>query len=101
MTTPAGSARKSSDEVLREIAAHQGAAYRAYGDALERFGQGTLNTSGLLKEAGDLYFKEAGRVASGLFSAATEVYSSALGAIGARVLPDKDPEHPKARSKTK
>jgi hypothetical protein len=102
MTTPAESARKNSGEVLREIAAHQGAAYRAYGEALERFGEGTLNTSGLLKEAGDLYFKEAGRVASGLFCAVTELYSSALGTIGARVLtPQYEPEYPKAKSKTK
>jgi hypothetical protein len=102
MTTPTESARKSSGEVLREIATHQGAAYRAYGEALERFGHGSLNTSGLLKEAGDLYFREAGRVASGLFSAATEVYSSALGVIGARVLPPKDDhENLKAKSKPK
>lgn len=86
MSNPAETARRKSSEVFREIAAHQGAAYRAYGEALERFGNGSLSSSDLFKEAGDLYYREAGRVASGLFSAYTDVYALALESVGARVL---------------
>jgi hypothetical protein len=90
MADPTETVRSKGSEVLREIAAHQGAAYRAYGEALERFSTGSLNPSDLLKEAGDLYYREAGRVASGLFSAYTEVYAQVLDTVGARILSAKD-----------
>jgi hypothetical protein len=92
MTDSAETVRKKSGEVFRELAAHQGAAYRSYGDALVRFGEGSLNTSDLLKEAGDLYYREAGRVASSLFSGFAELFAGGLDLAGAKILPKGGPE---------
>jgi hypothetical protein len=73
---------KKGGDVLREIASHQGAAYRQYGEALEKFGTGEMNAGELLKTAGDLYFREVGRIGAGLFEASTEAISRALGGTG-------------------
>jgi hypothetical protein len=100
MSNSTETARRKGSDVLREMAVHQAAAYRAYGEALERFGNGSLNSSDLFKEAGDLYYREAGRVASGLFSAYTEVYVQVLDSVGAKVLSAKDEAAgPASRSK--
>jgi hypothetical protein len=85
MTDSVETLRKKSGEVFREFALHQGAAYRSYGEALARYGEGSLTTSDLLKEAGDLYYREAGRVASSLFSAFTGLITGGLDMAGAKV----------------
>ena len=89
MTDSADTVRKKSGEVLRELALHQGAAYRSYGEALARYGDGSLTTAELLKEAGDLYYTEAGRVASSLFSAYTGLITAGLDVAGVK-MSDKD-----------
>jgi hypothetical protein len=77
---------KDSGEILRDLAAHQGLAYRQYGEALEKFGSGKINAGELFKTAGDLYFKEAGRVSSGLFEAAVSIFQGVLGGVGLRTI---------------
>lgn len=92
MADPAETARKKSSEVFRELAVHQGEAYRSYGEALTRFGEGSLNTSDLLKTAGDIYYREAGRAASSLFSAFTELLAGGLDLAGVKVLSQAEAE---------
>jgi hypothetical protein len=95
MSDPADSVRKKSGEFLRELAAHQGVAYRSYSEALARYGEGSSNISDLMKEAGDLYYREAGRVASGLFAAFTEAFSSSLDRAKSEIAEDSKPVEPK------
>jgi len=94
MSDPADTVRKKGEDVLRELAVHQGVAYRSYGEALARYGEGSLNTADLLKEAGDLYYKEAGRIASGLFSAYADLLAGGLDRVRSEVAPA--PEEPRA-----
>jgi hypothetical protein len=77
---------QTAGHALRKLAADQGAAYRAYGQALERFGSGEINAGELFRFVGDLYFKEAGRAASGLFNAIAEGVSRGLSSAGVQVL---------------
>jgi hypothetical protein len=70
---------KKGGDILRELAVHQGSAYRRYGEALEKFGSGESSATELFKTAGDLYFREAGHIGAGLFAAASEVVNWALG----------------------
>ena len=78
-----------SGQVLRELASYQGAAYRRYGEALEKFGAGELAASELFKTAGDLYFREAERVAASAFRVGVDVFSFALGKAGVKPLQDQ------------
>jgi hypothetical protein len=89
MAQEAESALGRSGQVLRELASHQGAAYRRYGEALEKFGAGELAATELFKTAGDLYLKEAERVAASAFQAGVDVFSFALGKAGVKPLDDE------------
>ena len=82
MAQEADSFLKKGGDVLRELASHQGAAYRQYGEALQKYGAGEIDAGKLVKAAGDLYFAEVGRVSSSLFSASSEVVNWALGKVG-------------------
>jgi hypothetical protein len=65
--------------VLREVATHQGGAYKEYGAALEKYGAGEIGAADLFKAAGDLYFREVGSLGANLFAAGTNLFSSVLG----------------------
>ena len=95
MADSADTLRKKSNEVLRELAVHQGAAYRSYGEALARYGDGDLTAAELLREAGDLYYKEAGRVASSLFSAYTGLITAGLDVAGVKISDKEESADPK------
>jgi len=98
MAQEAESLLSKGSDVLRELASHQGLAYRQYGEALVKFGSGEINASELFKTAGDLYFKEVGQIGAGLFEASTEVFSSALGTAGLRLTKESDTrKHPAAK----
>ena len=71
--------QKKGGDILRELAIHQATAYRSYGEALEKFGSGKSSATELFKTAGDLYFREVGHIGAGLFAAASEMVSWALG----------------------
>jgi len=88
MAQETNSSLKKGGDVLRELANHQGAAYRRYGEALQKFGAGETSASDLFKVAGDLYFQEAGRISAGLFAASSEVFTWALGRAGIDVTTD-------------
>jgi hypothetical protein len=77
---------EKGQRLVREFAAHQGEAYRAYGEALERFGNGELGVVDVVKTASDVYFNEVGRFASGLAEAGATISELLLNAAGARVL---------------
>jgi hypothetical protein len=79
MAKEAESILKKGGDALREAAAHQGMAYRSYGEALEKFGKGEIDATDLFKTAGDLYFKEVGRVGASLFGAGTNLIGNVLG----------------------
>jgi hypothetical protein len=78
MSDPVETVRKKGGDLFRELATHQGIAYRSYGEALARYGEGSLKFPDLVKEAGDLYYREAGRIASSLFSAVAEVFAGGV-----------------------
>jgi hypothetical protein len=90
-----GSTNSLLDEgtrVLRELAVQQGLAYRAYGEALQRFGEDQIGWKELFKTSGDLYFKEAVHTAWSLIRANTNVYAWILSAAGAKpVRPEAEP----------
>ena len=72
--------------ILREIAGQQGAAYRAYGETLQRYADSQIDLTGLLKSSGDLYIKEAARTAWSLVHASASMYSWILSLAGTKVL---------------
>jgi hypothetical protein len=72
--------------VARELAAQQGLAYTAFGDALQRFGDSRLGWTELLKVAGDIYLKEAARSFGSMARANITVYTWLLSLAGAKSL---------------
>ena len=66
-------------DMLREAAFHQGEAYRHYGEALEQYSAGEISAGDLFKTAGDLYFKEIGRLGAHLFEIETSMVTRILG----------------------
>jgi prophage tail gpP-like protein len=91
-------ATEKGQRLVREFAAHQGEAYRAYGEALVRYGSGELSVVDVVKAASDVYFKEVGRFVSSLAEAGATISELVLTAGGARVL---KAEAPKADAKTR
>ena len=80
---------------LRELVGQQGAAYRAYGEVLQRFGDSEMDLSELVKASGDIYYKETGRLASNLLRASAGICSWVLSVAGAKPLqaPPEPREH--------
>jgi hypothetical protein len=74
------------DHLLRELAVQQGLAYSAYGDALQRFGEGKVGWSDLLKTIADLYFKGATQSLWGVVLVNASAYAWLLSLAGAKVL---------------
>ncbi len=61
------------ERVMRTLASGKGAAWKEFAEALDQYGQGGLDAGGVARIAGDLYFKEVGRVASIFAGAATQM----------------------------
>ena len=61
--------------MLRELAVRQGQAYRAYGEALERFGEAKIGWAELMRTSGDIYYKEAGQAVRSVFRAGSDIYA--------------------------
>jgi len=83
-----------AERALRNLAIHQGVAYRQYGDALQRFGGREIGVVDFLKAAGDIYIAESGRVVETLAQFGAGLYELALDAAGARPLTATEPEKP-------
>ena len=73
-----------ADRLLRDMAGQQGAAWCAYGEALQRFAEGRSDTTELMKSIADLYIREAGRSAWGMLHASASMYGWLLSLAGAR-----------------
>jgi len=84
MTGPTNSLLAEGNRILREIAGQQGAAYRAYGEALQRFADSRIGLTDLLKSSADIYVKEAGRTAWSLVHASAGMSAWMLSLAGAR-----------------
>jgi hypothetical protein len=65
---------------MRTLASGKGAAWKEFAKTLEQFGHGEIDAGGVAKVAGELYFKEVGRVASIFAGAATQMLGWGLGA---------------------
>ncbi len=63
----------AAERLVRTLAQGKGAAWKEFAKTLEQFGHGEIDAGGVVKVAGDLYFKEVGRVASIFAGAATEM----------------------------
>jgi len=84
-----GSTNSLLDEgakLLREFAVQQGAAYRTYGEALQRFGEQQMDWQELFKTSGDIYLREVARSMWGLVRANTHMFAWMLAAAGAKPL---------------
>ena len=86
MSEPTNALLAEGTRVLREIAGQQGAAYRAYGEALQRFADSHIGLTDLLKSSGDIYVKEAGRTAWSLVHAGAGLSAWMLSLAGAKPL---------------
>jgi hypothetical protein len=82
MTLEAENPSRKAEHFLRRLAAHHAAAFREFGEALEQFGHGEIGAGGVLKVAGDLYFRETGRFASALIGAVSEAWDSGFARTG-------------------
>jgi hypothetical protein len=69
----------AADRLMRTLAIGKGAAWKEFARALDQYGRGGIDAGGVVKIAGDLYFKEVGRVASIFAGAATEMLGWGLG----------------------
>jgi hypothetical protein len=69
----------TAERLMRTLARGMGAAWKEFAKALEEFGQGGMDAGGVVGVAGDLYFKEVGRVASIITGAATQMLGWGLG----------------------
>ena|SRR5215469_10275159 len=84
-----GSTNSLLDEgakLLREFAVQQGAAYRTYGEALQRFGEQQMDWKELFKTSGDIYLREVAQSMWGLVRANTHMFAWMLAAAGAKPL---------------
>ena len=84
MSGPTNALLAEGNRILREIAAQQGAAYRAYSEALQRFADSRIGLTELLKSSADIYAKEAGRTAWSLIHAGAGMSAWMLSLAGAR-----------------
>jgi hypothetical protein len=69
----------AAERLMRTLASGKGAAWKEFANALDRYGQGGLDAGGVVRIAGDLYFKEVGRVASLFAGAATDMLGWRMG----------------------
>ena len=63
----------AAERLMRTLASGKGAAWKEFAKALDQYGEGRIDAGGVVRIAGDLYFKEVGRVASIFAGAATEM----------------------------
>jgi len=77
---------KKLDDLVRETAADQGAAYLKYGQALTRFGSGGMGVGDLAVSAGNLYIGEVRRLGTTYFKANAALANLALDRMGIRIL---------------
>jgi len=75
-----------ASRVLRELAGQQGAAWRAYSEALQRFAESQSELPELWKSVADLYIREAGRSGWSLLHASASLYGWLLALGGAKPL---------------
>ena len=75
-----------ANRVLREMAGQQGAAWRAYGEALQQFSESHSELPELCKNVADLYIREAGRSGWSLLHASASMYGWLLSLAGAKPL---------------
>ena len=75
-----------ANRVLRDMAGQQGAAWSAYGEALQRFAESRSELPELWKNVADLYIREAGRSGWSLLHAGAAMYGWALSLAGAKPL---------------
>ena len=69
----------AAERLMRTLASGKGAAWKEFAKALDQYGQGGIDAGGVARIAGDLYFKEVGRVASIFAGAATDMLGWGLG----------------------
>ena len=86
MPGPTNSLLDEGGRLLREFAVEQGAAYRTYGEALQRFGEQQMDWQELFKTSGDIYLREVVRSMWGLVQANTHMFAWLLAAAGAKSL---------------
>ena len=63
----------AAERLMRTLASGKGAAWKEFAKALDQYGEGRIDAGGVVRIAGDLYFKEVGRVASIFAGAAAEM----------------------------
>jgi hypothetical protein len=78
MTQEAEKPSRKAEHFARKLAAHNAAAFREFGDALEQFGDGAIDASKVVRIAGDLYFREVARMASEMIGAFSEAWDWGL-----------------------
>jgi hypothetical protein len=71
-------------DLVRSIALSHAEGCRKYGEALERYGRGEINSATLFKTAGDLYIHEASDCGFQTIKIASEAYEGLLGKAGAK-----------------
>ena len=79
-----------ANRVLREMAGQQGAAWTAYGEALQRFGESRSELPEFWKSVADLYIREAGRSGWSLLHAGASMYGWLLSLAGAKPLHESE-----------
>ena len=86
-----------ANRVLREMAGQQGAAWRAYGEALQKFAESHSELPELWKSVADLYIREAGRSGWSLLHASASMYGWLLSLAGAKPLHESEGSSSEAR----
>ena len=104
MPGPTNSLLDEGGRLLREFAVQQGAAYRTYGEALQRFGEQQMDWKELFKTSGDIYLREVAQSMWGLVRANTHMFAWMLAAAGAKPLrPEAEPsrDEPPTEARTR
>jgi hypothetical protein len=87
MNQEAETPSRRAEHFMRKLAAHHAAAFREFGDALEEFDRGEISAGGVIKVAGDLYFRETARMASELIGAVSGAWDLGLTRAGVETEP--------------
>ena len=83
MTQEAGKPPRAAEHFVRRLAVSHAQAFRDFGAALEQFGRGEIHAGGVVRTAGDLYYRQLGHVASELIGAVTDMWDWGLDRAGA------------------
>jgi hypothetical protein len=101
MTEEVERPRRSAEHFVRKLAGHHAAAFREFGDVLQRFGDGGIGVGGVVKVAGDLYFREVSRLASEMVGAVSDGWDWGLPKAGVEAKAGADIAHDRRKPQTR